>query len=113
MSKPTNQDELSPTPVMETRHCDPPATIMHHYLVEEAILELQKVTSDPRQQAKRIQQAAMLEAAGVNQGLVEVVLQVASSGRIAAEELTQIQRAGIALKVDRSSPIHASRSSHE
>ena len=55
---------------------------------------------DPGKQARRIEQAAMLEAAQVPDDLVPVMCKIAARGKILTDDLVAIERAGVMLGIE-------------
>lgn len=61
---------------------------------------LAALQSDPGERARRIEQAAMLEAAQVPDDLVPVMCKIAARGKILTDDLVAIERAGIMLGIE-------------
>ena len=59
---------------------------------------------DPGKQARRVEQAAMLEATQVPDDLVAVMCKIAARGKILTDDLVAIERAGITLGVEVAMP---------
>jgi len=60
--------------------------------------------ADPGERARRVEQAAMLEAAQVPDELVAVTCKIAARGKILTDDLVAIERAGITLGVEVAMP---------
>lgn len=67
--------------------------------LNRAFARLASLQPDRARQAERVEQAAMLEAAQVPDGLVAVMCKIASSARVTSDDLTLMAASGIALKL--------------
>ena len=61
---------------------------------------LAALQSDPGERARRVEQAAMLEAAQVPDDLVAVMCKIAAREKILTDDLVAIERAGIMLGIE-------------
>lgn len=68
--------------------------------LDRALGRLAALQSDPGERARRIEQAAMLEAAQVPDDLVPVMCKIAARGKILTDDLVAIERAGIMLGIE-------------
>ncbi len=65
-----------------------------------AVGRLAALQPDPDKRARRVEQAAMLEAAQVPDDLVAVTCKIAARGKILTDDLVAIERAGIMLGIE-------------
>ena len=68
--------------------------------LSRAFARLAALQPDPGERARRVEQAGMLEAAQVPDGLVAVMCKIAARGKILTEDLVAIERAGITLGIE-------------
>ena len=68
--------------------------------LDRALGRLATLQPDPGKQARRIEQAAMLEAAQVPDDLVAVTCKIAARGKILTDDLVAIERAGVMLGIE-------------
>ena len=68
--------------------------------LDRALGRLATLQPDPGKQARRIEQAAMLEAAQVPDDLVAVMCKIAARGKILTDDLVAIERAGVMLGIE-------------
>ena len=68
--------------------------------LSRAFARLAALQPDPGERARRVEQAAMLEAAQVPDDLVPVMCKIAARGKILTDDLIAIERAGITLGIE-------------